>query len=190
MPKNLRGLVSLTSIVFLLFLTAALIGYSASLRGTQALLADREVSTGNTFTASTSFNNIRLELSPGTSKATYVTKPGPFPTIARFVNGELKLDFGEIRAGNCNNSSDVFRIKNLSNQPITVDFKLSDNLVPLFSWVQLKGGNGLGSGQEKRVRMKIDTAPNTSAGFYTGSLTVKASGDSFKYIIPLQVVVI
>ncbi len=172
-------------LIALLLLLVAVVGGA-----TYAYFTDTEVSTSNTFTAGTWQTDI-LALLPGTSKATYVTLPGPFPPIASFdENGQLKLDFGGIRAGNSNHSPDVFRIKNLSNQPVTVEFKLSDNLIPLFSLVQLEGGNSLALGQEKRVEMKLNTSPSTEAGLYSGSLAVSVGQGDYQKVIPVQVVVI
>lgn len=186
MLNNHRRAVNLTVILGFILLTTALTTYGASMRGTHALFTDTEVITGNTFTTGTWETNV-LVLSPGTSQATYVTTPGPFPPIARLdENGQLKLDFGEIPAGNSNNSPDVFRIKNTSAQLATVEFKLSDNLIPLFFWVRLEGDNNLAPGQEKKVEMKLDTAPATPLGIYEGFLTISCGAGYSSTTIPVR----
>ncbi|MHB0915684.1 MAG: SipW-dependent-type signal peptide-containing protein, partial [Thermoleophilia bacterium] len=87
--------------ILLLIATVSWMSFGMEIAGTGAYFSDTETFSGNTFTAG---NFDPLMLYPGKSKETHVNKTGPFELIARIVDGEFLLDFGEVAAGNGNNS--------------------------------------------------------------------------------------
>ena len=189
MTSKMKPTGFLTVILGFILLTAALITYGASMRGTHALLTDTEVSTGNTFTAGTWEADPGWTFSPGKSKATW-PDPGKPPLIAQDVaqyeNDELILDFGDIRAGNCNNSNDVFRIRNDSSAAVTVSFSLSPEIAGYFSVLGFSDGDILAPGQEKCVEMKLDTTPATPSCIYEGVLTISCGDGYTEMTIPVR----
>ena len=186
MLKNQRSAVNLTVILGFILLTTALTTYGASMRGTHALFTDTEVITGNTFTVGTWETDPGWTFSPGKSKATW-PEPGKPPLIYQVKNGGVVLDFGYIRAGNSNNSPDVFRIANTKSSPMTITFTfpLNPELAPYFSRIELSGGNTLAPGQEKSVEMKLDTAPTTPSCIYEGDLTISCGDGYTEMTIPV-----
>ena len=168
--------------------------YALSVRNTHALFSDTETSTGSVFLARTCGPGVSddiFKMLPGTSKAHYVTRPGPFPPIARFdADGKLFLDFGEIRAGSCRNAPDVFRIKNTSDHIIALRLELSPSLMPFFSRIKTKGGNQLCPDQEKRVEVKLSTSRYTRPGTYFGMLTVSDTNQEQHEVLTVKVIVV
>lgn len=175
--------------VMLVFILA--IGTIAIIKGgktTGAYLTDTEQSSNNSF-GQIKFTDV-LELTSGRSRAHYVTKPGPFPLVATLENSNLKLDFGEIIAGNSANFSDVFQIKNLSAQSVTIDLKISDELNSILASVQVEKEPVIESGETKSVIFKLKTIPQTVKKIYSGQLTVSIAKTLIKKDIPVKVIVI
>lgn len=164
---------------------AALIGFLAASKSTHAWLSDEEVSAGNSFTTATWEVDPGWTFSPGNSKATW-PYPGQPPYIAQYENEKLVLDFGDIRAGNNNNSPDVFWIANTSSSPITVTFSLNAEMASYFSRIGFKDDNVLEPGEEKSVEMKLDTTSSTPVGMYEGVLTVSCGVGYTEMTIPVR----
>jgi len=181
-------------LLIFLVLSVSLHCYAMAAKNTNALFSDNEMGAGNVFAARTCGPTVTddiFEILPGTSRAQYVARPGPFPTIARFdSDGRIYLDFGEIQAGNCRNAPDVFRVKNISGHAIATRLELSSTLVPLFSKIGIKGGNKICPSQQKRVEMKLSTSFGRRPGAYFGTLTVSDSSKRQYRVIPIQVIVI
>lgn len=176
--------VTLAVVLVSLFIIASSIGE------TRTQFSDTETSAGNSISVAT-FEST-LELSCGSSKKTYWDKPGPFDPIAsKDTSGDLVLDFGVITPENANNSPDVFRIKNISNQSVEVSFELLDGLGPLFSSVALldaADGGTLLPGQTSRVRMKFP--PHSKpVGEHHGNLKISACNGLLSRNIPLKITI-
>lgn len=173
--------------ILLLIATVSWMSFGMEIAVTGAYFSDTETASGVTFTAG---NFDPLILLAGTSKDTHVNQPGPFHTIAQIINGQFCLDFGEIVAGNGNNSPDVFMIKNSDSVPLDVSFELSPNIAPYFEYVRLKdGGATIASGQTRSVEMKLITSQNTPPGIYSGVLKIKSGPGKIDKLVPVYFVV-
>lgn len=175
--------------IFLLILVSLVSG------ATYAYFTDTETSTGNIFAAAC-FEDAFV-LSPGTSKATRTstTPPPPhivFPIASVDESGNLTLDFGEVPQGNSNKSPDVFRIKNIWNDALTVQVELSDELKPLFEYIEVDkdvSSIAIASGKEVQVATKLDTK-DAAPGDYRGYVIVSALNGFFMRRIPALITVV
>ncbi|HDP69381.1 MAG TPA: hypothetical protein ENN38_01045 [Actinobacteria bacterium] len=157
---------------------------------THALFTDMETNTGNTFT--TACFDDAFVLSSGTSKATRTSiAPSPpktsFPIASVDKDGNLALDFGEVPSGNSNNSPDVFRIKSIWRDTLTVQVELSDELKPLFKYIEVgKGVSSIAidSGEEVQVAAKLNVPNDAVPGDYRGYVIVSAHNGFFMKKIP------
>ncbi|MHB8966901.1 MAG: hypothetical protein ACYC5A_05405 [Thermoleophilia bacterium] len=173
--------------IMLMLLVISLVCFGIPINSTQAYFSDSAIVGGNSLTTG---NYDPLVLEAGKSKATYVNQPGPFHTIAQVLNGQFYLDFGEVAAGNGNNSPDVFMIKNSDSVSLDVSFELSPNIAPYFEYVRLKdGGATIASGQTRSVEMKLITAQNTPTGTYSGTLRIKSGPGKIDKLVPVYFVV-
>lgn len=173
--------------ILLLIATVSWLSLGMQIASTGAHFSDTEIASGITFTAG---NFDPLMLYPGKSKETHVNATGPFELIARILNGQFYLDFGEVAAGNGNNSPDVFMIKNSDAVPLDVSFELSPDIAPYFEYVRLKdGGATIASGQTRSVEMKLITSRNTPPGIYSGVLKIKSGPGKIDKLVPVYFVV-
>lgn len=102
------------------------------------------------------------------------------------------MDFGEVRAGNSNNSVDVFRIKNTGDHPIEVAVAAGAELEQFVSRIGGKDGGVavLQPGEEYSVDIKLDIDKSVSAGDHRGSITVSIGGQPEVVRIPALITVI
>lgn len=158
---------------------------SAVFKPTGAFLSDSAKSSSNSFNQALVSGIISL--TPGTAKATYINRPGPFPLIASTDNyGNLSLDFGQIKTGNSNNSSNVFKIKNLRTEPISVSFTVSDDLAGIFENITIKNGNTILSGETAKVDIRIKTKHSTPKKHYSGYLIIAIINYNLTQKIPVK----
>ncbi|MDI6892144.1 MAG: Ig-like domain-containing protein [Actinomycetota bacterium] len=175
----------------LLLLLVAVVGGA-----TYAYFTDTETSTGNIFAAAC-FEDAFV-LSPGKSKATRTstTPPPPhvvFPIASVDANGKLTLDFGEVPQGNSKDSPDVFRIKSIWNDTLTVQVELSDELAPLFEYIEVDkdiSSIAISPGEEIQVATKLDVPKDAAPGDYEGHVIVSALNGFFMKRIPTLVTVV
>ena len=137
---------------------------------------------------------VRLDLSPGTSKAVrHDRRPSSFPIASQGANSTLTLDFGEVRPGNSNNSPDVFRIKNLGTQAVRIDVVGAGAFKAFVSGVRL-GNKSLPAvqkpGAQASVAIKLKVPLGTAPGSYEGTIRVTAADGSFSVDIPVTVTVL
>jgi len=189
--KRLRRLTRLRFLkIFLAALAVCLYIVVCPIEDTKTGFSDTETITSNAISVA-SFEGL-LELSCGCSKKTCWDESGPFGPIASMdTTGNLMLDFGVITPENANNSPDVFRIKNISDDPIEISFTLSSNLEPLFSSVTLvdvADGKTLLAGQVARVNMKFAPHPKP-IGEYQGTLKISACNDFLFRNVPVKVII-
>ena len=98
-----------------------------------------------------------------------------FPIASKNANGKLTLDFGEVPAGNSNNSDDVFEIAINAKAPVTVTLSVQGRFAGLVESISLgKGGakGQLASGEKQSVNVKLKVPAGTTPGDYSGTVTV------------------
>ncbi len=125
---------------------------------------------------------------PGRSRATYVHGKGPFPRIARVVEGELMLDFGEVPQGNANTSPDVLVVANPGSQAYALSAVLSSDVAPLFERVEFSPA-AVQPGDASHLAMKLRTR-DVAPGIYTGTLTISDLFGTFVRAIPVRIAVV
>ncbi len=185
MRKWFKSYYSAILLITILIVAGALLFRSNGLQ-TGAFLSDTEKSTGSIGQAQ--FSDV-LNLIPGISKAHYTSQPGPHPPVASLNENGLSLDFGEIKAGQSDNLPDVFRIKNLTNEAVKVEFKIDGDVKSLLKTIELQKDNTIGSAQTKRVICKLKTTSRTPKKTYVGAISVYISDTSIKKDIPIRITV-
>lgn len=174
--------------ILITILTAATFNTIQKVKSTDAYLADTEKSSRNSF-GQENFTDI-LELTPGKSKAHYITNQGPFPLVATLENGNLKLDFGEIKAGNSANFNNVFQIKNLSTQSLKIDLIITGEISSLIEKVELEKSPIIKSSQTKIVSIKLKTTPQSAKKVYIGAIDINIDKTSIHQNIPVKIQVL
>ena len=186
MRKRFKSYYS-TILIITIFIVAGTLLFRSNGLQTGAFLSDTEKSTGSIGQAQ--FSDV-LKLIPGISKAHYTSQPGPHPPVASLNENGLSIDFGEIKAGQSANFPDIFRIKNLTNETVEVEFKIDGDIKSLVKTIELQKDNTVGTAQTKRVISKLKTTPRTSKKTYVGVISVHISKTSIKKDIPVRITVL
>jgi len=131
-----------------------------------------------------------LSLKEGTSKARYYSKPGHKPLVATLEEGKLSLDFGEVQSGAMPHFSDVFRVTNLSAEPLQIEFKLSEEVNTLFDKVGLAKEGPVDSGQTEKVVFKLKLSKDVEKKTFEGKLSIIIANTSIKTDTPLKITVL
>jgi hypothetical protein len=116
-----------------------------------------------------------LSCEPGKAKAVrHGNGRASFPIASKNANGKLTLDFGEIPAGNSNNSNDVFEIAINAKAPMTVTLSVQGRFAGLVESISLGKGDDKGqlaSGETQSVNVKLKVPAGTTPGDYRGTIT-------------------
>jgi hypothetical protein len=135
-----------------------------------------------------------LSVAAGKAKAErHDRSPAAQPIASVDADSKLRLDFGEVSAGNSNNSPDVFTIKNVSSSPLTVTVSASGDFAGFVDSIKVgKGGatRQLEVDERQSVTINIKVPDDTPAGDYTGTVTVSAGEDSTPIRIPVVITVL
>jgi len=138
---------------------------------------------------------VPITLSPGEAKAVrHDGEPGRENFRIASIDpgtGGLALDFGEVHAGNSNNSVDVFRIRNTGDEPLEVTVAPSGGLEQFIARVGGKDGSiVLRPGEEFSVDVKLDVGKGAAPGDHRGGITITVSGRDDEILIPALITVI
>lgn len=134
-----------------------------------------------------------LSCEPGKAKAVrHDDHCAAFPIASRDENGDSKLDFGELPAGNSNNSNDVFRVMNGSKGASTVTVSAQGAFTIFVDSISLGNGGSterLAAGAKESVTIKLAVPCKTRAGDYRGTITVTTSDGQRTISIPVLVTI-
>jgi hypothetical protein len=97
--------------------------------------------------------------------------------------GTLKLDFGEVPAGDAVEFADVVRMTSAAGEPVTVTLALAGPVTGVVQRVGFSDGAGgiagdglsLAVGETARLAFELDPGPEAPAGTLHGTLTVAAA---------------